>query len=104
MSSWADLAALADRELALAREGRWEEAGALAAERAALGPALGPPGPDDRPALSMLVALQEQIVVECTLARDAVARELSSLARGRAGVRGYRSAAAPRAARIDGAA
>jgi hypothetical protein len=47
----------------------------------------------------MLVALQEQIVIEWTLARDAVARELAALTRGRGAVRGYRSAAAPAPAR-----
>ena len=100
---WSELVALADRELSLARDGRWDEAQALAGERQALAPAMAAPRPGDRPALEMLVALQEQIVVEWTLARDAIARELSALARGRGAVRGYRSAAAPVPARIDGA-
>ena len=52
----------------------------------------------------MLVSLQEQIVVECTLARDAVARELSAMARGRGAVRGYRNATARPLAQVDGAA
>jgi len=91
--SWGHLVGLADRELRLLRDGRWEEAQALAAEREALGPAMAPPTPADRPALEMLLSLQDQIVVECTLARDAIARELASLARGRGAVRGYRNAA-----------
>jgi hypothetical protein len=102
--AWADLVVLADRELALAREGRWEESRELAAAREALGARVAPPGPGDRPALEMLLGLQEQIVVQCTLARDAVARELSALTRGRGAVRGYRSTASRPAARVDGAA
>jgi hypothetical protein len=102
--TWADLLALADRELGLVRAGRWEEGVALAAEREALQPALPAPTPHDRPALEMLVSLQEQIVVECTLARDAVARELSAMARGRGAVRGYRNATARPLAQVDGAA
>jgi hypothetical protein len=90
---WGHLVGVADRELQALRDGRWEEAQALAAEREALGPAMAPPTRDDRPALEMLISLQDQIVVECTLARDAVARELAALARGRGAVRGYRNAA-----------
>jgi hypothetical protein len=105
MTPWSDLAALADRELGLARDGRWEEAQALSAERDALAPALPAPGPGDRAALELLVALQEQIVVEYTLARDAVAREISALTRGRGAVRGYAGAGAARpAGRVDDAA
>ena len=97
--AWSDLVALADRELALARAGRWEEAQALAGRREALVLAIAPARPGDKPALEMLVALQEQIVIEWTLARDAVARELAALTRGRGAVRGYRSVAAPAPAR-----
>jgi hypothetical protein len=102
--AWSDLVALADRELALARAGRWEEAQALAGRREAVLVAIAPPRRGDKPALVMLVALQEQIVIEWTLARDAVARELAALTRGRGAVRGYRSAAGPVPSRVHGAA
>ena len=94
MTAFADLAVLADRELALARERRWEEAAELRERRDALARTAPAPRAEDRPALELLVSLQEQIVVECTLARDAVARELAALRRGRGAVRGYRSSAA----------
>jgi hypothetical protein len=42
------------------------------------------------------MALQEQLVIEFTLARDAAARELAALGRGRGAMRGYRSVAASR--------
>jgi hypothetical protein len=100
VSGYADLAVLADRELARVREARWEEAAALSAERDALAGALGPAAPEDRPALELLIALQEQLVVEVTLARDAAARELAAVSRGRGAVRGYRSAAAGPAAGV----
>jgi hypothetical protein len=104
MSAWADLAVLADRELALLREGRREDARALADERDALAPAMPQPREDDRPALELLLSLQEQLVVEFTLARDAAAREMAALTRGRGAVRGYAGTAARPAARVDGAA
>ena len=102
--SWSDLVALADRELSLARAGRWEEAQDLAAQREALVVAIAPPRAGDKPALELLVALQEQIVVEWTLARDAIGRELAALTRGRGAMRGYRSAAAPAPGRVHRAA
>jgi hypothetical protein len=102
--TWGLLVGLADRELRLLRDGRWEEAQAVAAEREALAPTMAPPTPVDRPALEMLLSLQDQIVVECTLARDAIARELASLSRGRGAVRGYRNAAARPSAQVAHAA
>ena len=101
--TWADLAALADRELTLARDGRWEESRAIADRRDVLAPAVAAPTAADRPALELLVALQEQIVVECTLARDATARERAALTRGRSAVRAYRTATGRPASRVDGA-
>ena len=48
--------------------------------------------------------MQEQIVVELTLARAGIVRELGALRRGRGAMRGYAGAAAPRAALVDGSA
>jgi hypothetical protein len=94
MSAFGDLSVLAERELRLVREARWDEAAELAAERDARARALPPARPEDRAALELLAALQDQLVVEFTLARDAAARELAALDRGRGAMRGYRSAAA----------
>jgi hypothetical protein len=93
VTRYADLAVLAERELTLVRAARWDEAAALAAERDRLAGAVARPRPEDRPALELLMALQEQLVIEFTLARDGAARELTALGRGRGAVRGYRSAA-----------
>jgi hypothetical protein len=98
VTGFADLAVLAERELTLVRDGRWDEAAELAAERDARARALPRARPADRPALELLAALQDQLVVEFTLARDATARELAALGRGRGAMRGYRSAAAGPAA------
>jgi hypothetical protein len=100
MSTFGDLAVLADRELALVRDGRFDEAAELSAERDARARTLAPARPQDRPALELLMALQDQLVVEFTLARDAAARELAALGRGRGAVRGYRSAAGGSAAGV----
>jgi hypothetical protein len=96
MSAFGDLAVLAERELTLVRDARFDEAAELAAERDARARTLAPARPEDRPALELLMALQEQLVIEFTLARDAAARELAALDRGRGAMRGYRSAAAGR--------
>ena len=79
------------------RDARFDEAAALAAERDAPRPrrsARRPPRTARR--WSCSPPLQEQLVIEFTLARDAAARELAALRRGRGAVRGYRSAAGGR--------
>jgi hypothetical protein len=88
--TWFDVLALAERELELVRSGDAEELPAAVEERARLTAALGPA---PRPVLERLLALQQQIVVELTLARDGVVRELGALQRGRGAVRGYRASA-----------
>jgi hypothetical protein len=88
--TWPDVLALAERELELVRSGDAEALPAASAERARLSATLGAP---PRPVLVRLVAVQEQIVVELTLARDEVVRELRALERGRSAVRGYRATA-----------
>jgi hypothetical protein len=85
--SWSHVLALAERELELVRGGDAEAVPAASAERARLAATLGPA---PRPVLEQLVAVQEQIHVELTLARDEIVRELSALQRGRDAVQGYR--------------
>jgi hypothetical protein len=93
MSGWADQVGLARHELELVRGGRADELPAAQAERAAHAATLGQAPAAEREALERLVALQDQVVIELTLARDEVVRELAALRRGRGAVQGYRSAA-----------
>jgi hypothetical protein len=88
--TWPDVLALAERELELLRGGDVEALPAAIDERARLAATLGPA---PRPVLERLVDVQQQIVVELTLARDGVVRELGALERGRSAVRGYRASA-----------
>jgi hypothetical protein len=101
MSGWADVLALADRELELVRSGDAEALPAAIAARASLAETLGQA---PRPVLERLAAVQQQILVELTLARDEIVRELSALQRGRGAVQGYRLTAGPAPARTDRAA
>jgi hypothetical protein len=88
--TWADVLALAERELELVRGGDAEALPSAIERRAQLTTALGAA---PRPVLERLVEVQRQIVVELTLARDEVVRELRTLDRGRSAVRGYRASA-----------
>jgi hypothetical protein len=88
MSGWPDVLELAERELELVRGGDAESLPAAIAERAALAAALGVP---PRPVLERLAELQHQIIVELTLARDEILRELGALQQGRNAVQRYRA-------------
>ena len=101
MSGWADVLALAERELELVRGGDAEALPAAIAARARLAETLGQA---PRPVLEELATVQEQILVELTLARDEIVRELAALQRGRGAVHGYRLTAGRPPARTDSAA
>jgi hypothetical protein len=90
---WQDLLARAERELSLAREGRWEELAEAGAERARLSASLPAPAPAVRPLIERALHVQAQIVQLLTAARAHTARELGALDRGRGAVRGYAAAA-----------
>ena len=90
MSGWPEVLALAERELELVRGGNAEALPAAIAERARLAAALDQP---PRPVLERLAVVQQQIVVELTLGREEILRELGALQRGRSAVRGYRASA-----------
>jgi hypothetical protein len=90
MSGWPDVVALAERELELVRGGDAEALPAAIAERAALAAGLDSA---PRPVLERLTEVQHQILVELTLAREEIVRELRALQRGRSAVRGYRGSA-----------
>jgi len=102
MTGWSALLQLAERELALVRAGDAAALPAAQEERERLVATLGPAPAAARPVLDRLAAVQDQLVIELTLGRDEVARELSALHRGQGAVQGYRTAAGPAAARIDG--
>ena len=101
MTSWDELVVLAEAELELVRGGDLLALPGAIAARGRLAASLGPAPVSARPALERLVGLQEQLVVELTLARDATTRELGTLRRGRGAVQGYRTAAGPIAGTID---
>ena len=102
---WLGLVALAECELALARDGRWDELAAAAAERAGLTAGLpSPPPPAAREALERLRALQAELVATIARARGETLRELTELGRGRGAVRGYGAAGRVGDQRVDGAA
>ena len=87
MSGWPELLALAERELELVRGGDAEALPAAIAERARVAATLGPA---PRPVLERLAEVQQQILVELTLARDEIVRELAALQQGRSAVQRYR--------------
>jgi len=89
---WAALVTLAERELELALEGRWEEATVASTVRLQAALALGAPPAAARPHLERLLELQPQITAGLTAARAFTARQLGDMNRGRVAMRGYGSA------------
>ncbi len=92
---WADLAALAEAEVRLAREGRWELLPAALESRAAAAARLGQAPATARPALERLAASHEELLGLLREGRAATVAELSHLRQGRAAVRGYGPADRP---------
>ena len=101
MTGWSDLLELAERELALVRAGDAAALPAAQEERARLVATLGPAPAAARPVLDRLAAVQDQLVIELTLGRDEVARELPRCAAARAPCR-VPHRRRPAAAQIDG--
>lgn len=89
MNPWQDLLDRAERELALARDGRWEELAEAGAERTRIAEALPAPTLAVLPLLERLALVQDAIASLLAGARAETARELSTLSRGRGAVRGY---------------
>jgi hypothetical protein len=98
---WQDLLARAERELALAAEGRWEELAEASDERARVAMTLPPPSPVARPLLERLAAVQDELTAAIVAARAETARELASLSHGRGAVRGYASSPAGAGGWVD---
>jgi hypothetical protein len=101
MDPWQDLVALAEGELRLAADGRWDELVAAGAERASLAASLPPAPPAARPALERLAAVQEELTDAILAARSATLRELAGVRRGRGAVRRYAPVAGERGGWVD---
>ena len=86
---WAALADLAEAELALAREGRWDELAACSEERVRRAATLGAPPAEARPELSRLASLQDALLAVVATSRAATVQELARLRRSRGAARGY---------------
>jgi hypothetical protein len=101
---WGELVVLAEREHALALDGRWQDVAELSSERVRRAAMLGPAPASARPALERLSQLQGQITATLVSARAFTSRELEGLRRGRAAVRGYGATAAlaPAPQRVNG--
>jgi hypothetical protein len=104
MSPWSQLLALAERELELIRGGDIERLPEAIEERARLAATLGQAPASARPVLERLQAVQQQIIVELTLAGSEIVRELAALRRGRGAVDAYRFAAGQATGSVDGIA
>jgi hypothetical protein len=104
MSPWDRLPALAERELELIRDGDIERLPEAIEERARLAASLGRAPASARPALQRLETVQQQIIVELTLAGAEIVRELGTLRRGRGAVNAYASSNGPAPGRVDGSA
>jgi hypothetical protein len=88
-----DLLRLAEQEVALAREGRWEELPAALGARARHAAALSAQPPAAaRQALERVAVLGQELEALTAAARAETVRELGTLRRGRGAVRGYGSA------------
>ena len=100
-----DLLGVAERQLALADAGRWDELPAAMedfARRAASLPAVAPSSAADalRHAAEIVARVDERL----RAGRLTCARELSQLQRGRGAVRSYGSAALTPGSQVDGTA
>jgi hypothetical protein len=104
MSPYAEMLTLAERELELVRGGELEALPAAIEQRAAIAATLGAPPAGARADLERLQAVQQQIIVELTLAGAEIVRELGTLRRGRGAVDGYRFAAGQATGSVDGIA
>jgi hypothetical protein len=104
MSPWSQLLALAERELELIRGGDIERLPEAIEERARLAATLGQAPASARPVLERLQAVQQQIIVELTLAGSEIVRERAALRRGRGAVDAYRFAAGQATGSVDGIA
>ena len=88
-SPWAELVALAEHELELVRDGRWEEVPAVSAQRLSAAQALGDPPRAAGPHLERLVELQAEINAGLSAGRAFTLQKLGNMQRGQTALRGY---------------
>jgi hypothetical protein len=86
---WAHLVELAERELALVVDGRWDEVPAASATRLSAASALGAPPAEARVHLERLVALQNEIHAGLATGRAFTVQKLGKMDRRRTALRGY---------------
>jgi len=102
---WAELVELAEAELVLVRDARWEELPAVSARRLSAAEALGTPPAEARPYLERLAELQTQIHAGVATARAFTQKKLGNLERGQTALVGYSGGyRRPAATAIDGRA
>ena len=102
---WAELVELAEHELTLVRDGRWDELPAASARRMTAAEALGAPPAEARPHLERLLELQRQIHAGVATARAFTSKKLGNLERGHTALVGYSGGyRRPAATSIDGRA
>jgi hypothetical protein len=101
MDPWSELVALAERELELANDGRWQELAELSTERLRRANALGAAPASARPSLERLAQVQPQIHAAVATASAFTQRELGRLRRGQAAVRGYGASLGVAAPRVN---
>jgi hypothetical protein len=102
---WAALVALAEHELALVRDGRWEEVPAVSAQRLSAAQSLGDPPAEARAHLERLVDLEAEIHAGLSTGRAFTLQKLGNMERGQTALRGYSGGAPrPRATAFNGRA
>jgi HEAT repeat protein len=102
---WAALVELAEHELALVRDGRWDELPAASARRMTAAEVLGAPPAEARPHLERLLELQREIHAGVATARAFTQKKLGNLERGHTALVGYSGGyRRPAATSIDGRA
>jgi hypothetical protein len=102
---WAELVALAERELELVRDGRWEDVPAASAQRLSAAQSLGAPPHAAGPHLERLVELEAEIHAGLSIGRAFTLQKLGNLQRGETALRGYHGGAPrPAASAFNGRA
>jgi hypothetical protein len=86
---WAELVALAEHELELVRDGRWEDVPAASAQRLSAAQSLGAPPPAARVHLERLVELEAEIHAGLSTGRAFTLQQLGNMQRGHTALRGY---------------
>jgi HEAT repeat protein len=102
---WAELVELAEHELVLVRDSRWEELPAASAQRMSAAETLGTPPAEARPHLERLLEVQREIHAGVATARAFTQQKLGNMERGHTALVGYSGGyRRPAATSIDGRA